>query len=79
MFRRVYSLYPILNLPYEVVHLERFYYESKQIVVNGEEFITMQSRSQCSVAIIAHWPGVSGIDENGEAPVRVGAFFIILQ
>ena len=63
----------------EVSHLEWSYYESRQIVVNGEEFITAQSRSQCSTAIIAHWPGVLGIDPRGEAPVRVGILMSVFH
>lgn len=48
-------------------------------VVNGEEFITTQSRSQRSAAIIAHWPGVISIDENAEAPVRVGVLTSVFR
>lgn len=43
----------------------------KQLVINGEEFISTQSHSQHSAAIVAHWPGVLGIDDLGEAPVRI--------
>ena len=70
-------LYP--EPDYEISHLERFYYESKQIVYNGEEFITTQSHSQRSAAIIAHWPGVISIDEYGEAPVRVGVLTSVFR
>ena len=45
--------------------------------MNSEEFITVQSRSQRSSALIAHWPGVVGIDTQGEAPVRVGILMSI--
>ena len=64
-------LYP--EPSYEILHVERFYYESKQIMVNGEEFITTQARSQRSSAIVAHWRGVTtDIDVNGVEPVRIG-------
>ena len=64
-------LYKLLY-PGKKVTASRFYYACKKIIINGEEFITNSSQSACSPAIIAHWPGVIGIDVHGEAPVRVG-------
>ena len=52
--------------------IARFYHKSKKILINGEEFITDHSRSKRSSAIIAHWLGVTTINKQGEAPVRVG-------
>ena len=48
-------LFSILNIHYEIfLHVEIIYYESKQIMINGEEFITTQARSQRSSAIVLH-------------------------
>ena len=51
-----------------------FYYESKQVFVNGEEYISTQSRSKRSSAIVAHWGNEHsrGIDSTGTLPLRVG-------
>ena len=65
-------LYGLLYPKHAVSQISRFYHESKQAVINGEDFITTQSRSQRSAAVVAHWPGVLGIDNLGEAPVRIG-------
>lgn len=65
-------LYGILYPGCTVTQMSRFYHESKQLVINGEDFITAKSRSQRSAAVAAHWPGVLGIDISGEAPVRIG-------
>ena len=54
-----------------ITNISRFFYESKTITINGEEFISLSSRSQRSPAIATHWPGVIGIDGNGEAVLRV--------
>ena len=58
--------------PHSEITSARFYTEAKQISINGEHFISMESRSKRSSAILCHWPGVIGIDKSGEAPVRVG-------
>lgn len=55
-----------------IEQLSCFYYQSKQLNMNGEEFISTGSRSQHSPAIAAHWPGVLSIDPRGEAPLRIG-------
>ena len=44
-----------------------------------EEYITSQCRLKRSPAIVAHWPGVLGIDQLGEAPVRVGIITSIIR
>ncbi len=59
--------------------MARFYIECKQLLVNGEEFISSQSRSKRSAAILCHWPGVISIDCSGEAPVRVGIVSSFIQ
>jgi len=55
-----------------IEQLSHFYYQSKQLNMNGEEFISSGSRSQRSPTIAAHWPGVLSIDPRGEAPLRIG-------
>lgn len=48
------------------LHLCRFCKEFKTLVVNGEEYVSVKSRSQRSVAIVAHWPSINGgIDTMG--------------
>ena len=62
-------LYGALYPNHTVTQVSRFYHESKQLVINGEVHI---NRSRHSAAIVAHWQGVLGIDNLGEAPVRIG-------
>lgn len=78
---RLYSVYHLLypKSEFEIITVSRFYHEGKQIQVNGELFITNQSRSKHSAAILAHWPGVIGIDVQGESPVRVGILSSIIE
>ena len=49
------------------------------MLINGEEFISEKSRSAKSSLIAAHWPGVVGIDPQGEAPLRVGSVISFIQ
>ena len=64
-------LYP--STDYELVEPSRLYLESKQININGEQYISNKSRSERSRAIVAHWPNqVLGIDPTGESPLRAG-------
>ena len=55
------------------VGLSRFYFEHKQLTINGEEYISTHSLSKRSAVIVAHWPNDSGeIDSTGTAQPRVG-------
>ena len=50
-----------------------FYKEFKTVVINGEEYISVKSRSQRSATVIAHWPSLNRtIDTMGEAPCKIG-------
>jgi len=49
------------------------------MLINGEEYITIQSQSKRSSAIAAHWLGTSGIDEQGVSLVRVGLVTTFIQ
>ena len=52
------------------LHLNRFYKEFK---TDGDEYVSLKSRSQRSAAIISHWLSINGgIDTMGEAPCKVG-------
>ena len=75
------NLCQVCNLLYPdcEINLEFFYYGNGRILINGEEYITSQCRSKCSSAIVVHWPGVLGIDELGEAPIRVGIVTSIIR
>lgn len=66
------TLYNLLYPNSTILKLSRFYYQSKILTMNKEEFTSSISRSQRSAAVAAHWPGVIGIDPRGEAPLRVG-------
>lgn len=74
--RHVYTLlYPHC----EIVKFGYFYHENKKVLINGEEYITSKCKSKRSSAVAAYWPGVLGIDELGEAPVRVGILTSIIR
>ena len=63
------AIYPHIVL----LHISRFHKEFKTLVINGDEYISVKSRSQRSAAVIAHWPSLTGtIDTMGEAPCRIG-------
>ena len=49
------------------------------MLINGEEYITTQSQSKCSSAIVAHWLGKLGSDEQGVSQVRVGIVTAFIQ
>ena len=58
-------LYP--STDYELVEPSHLYLESKQININGEQYISSKCRSERSRAIVAHWSNqVLGIDATGE-------------
>ena len=40
--------------------------------MNGEEYLSKKSRSECSAAIVAQWASNNGIDTSGKAEKRVG-------
>ena len=63
------ALYP----QWSIMRLARCFQEYKQVIVNGEEFISTISRSQRSCTIAAHWlrRGLT-IDLVGEEPLRIG-------
>ena len=63
------AVYPNHN----ITHISRFYKEFKTIIINGEEYISVKSRSQRSSAIFAYWPSLRGdIDTTGNAPYQIG-------
>ena len=66
------EVYQLLYPNTALTRVSRFYMEFKNLIVNGEEFISSKSRSQRSPAIIAHWPLITGVDVTGEALPRVG-------
>ena len=79
--QQMYSvLYP--STDYALVEPSRLYLESKQININGEQYISSKSRSEQSRAIVAHWLNqVLGIDPTGESPLRAGiiSFFFVMR
>lgn len=67
------QVYNAIFLNNTVTHISRFYKRLKTLVMNGEEFISVSSRSQRSAAIIANWPSVIGrIDTMGMRDPRIG-------
>ena len=78
----VTSLRHVYNLLYpqsEICTFGYFYFENKRMLINGEEYITTQSQSKCSSAIVAHWLGKLGSDEQGVSQVRVGIVTAFIQ
>ena len=71
-FPYLQELYTLLYPNSLIKHISCFYLDSKRMIINQEEYISVKSRSQKSAAIVAHWPGISGIDPSGEGPLRVG-------
>ena len=67
-------MYKALYPDHDKIKLSYFYQESKEILINGEQHISVQSRSKRSATIVAHWPNRSGtnIDCDGTLPMRVG-------
>ena len=64
------AVYPNHN----ITHISpRFYKGFKTIIINGEEYISVKSRSQRSSAIFAYWPSLRGdIDTTGNTPYQIG-------
>ena len=71
-FSQLQQMYKLLYSNSSIISISHFYYECKQMLINNEEFISSNSRSQRSPAIVAHWPNISGIDPHGNAPLRIG-------
>ena len=68
------QMYKTLFPDAEKISLSYFYFENKQVVICGEQYLSIQSRSMRSSAIVAHWPNrnAQGIDCDGKLPLRVG-------
>ena len=75
----VKKMYSILYPSSTINQVSRLYLEARQMLINSEEFISEKSRSAKSSLIAAHWPGVVGIDPQGEAPLRVGSVISFIQ
>ena len=66
-------MYKAVYPNHSITHISRFYKEFKGIVINGEEYVSIKSRSQRSSAIFAYWPSLRGdIDTTGNAPYQIG-------
>ena len=78
-FSSIKELYALLYPRTLVTHISRFYQVNKQIVVNNEEYLSSNSRSERSATVAACWAGDVGINSYGEAPLRIGlaqSFFL---
>lgn len=71
-YTHIKQMYDLLYPTRPINHISRFYCESKQMVINNEEYLSINSRSGRSTAIVACWAGVSRIDKRGEAPPKIG-------
>ena len=60
-------LYPCLTIHW----ISRFYKETKRLIINGEEFLSLQSQSDSSAVVTAKWRGRDGIDTVGEEANRL--------
>lgn len=59
--------------PYVAIHsISRFYRETRRLVINGEEILSLQSQSDRSAMITAKWQGRNGIDVLAQEPNGVG-------
>ena len=54
--------------PNTIVSFSRFYFETKNVTINGEEYHSIKCRSKRSAAVFAHWPSIGGIDTSGQIP-----------
>ena len=75
----LHSMYLHLYPNATIKHISRFYLQAKQIIINGEEYISEKSRSAKSNLIAAHWPSISGIDPQGEADLRIASIDSFLR
>ena len=56
-----------------IVHIPRLCKEFKSLNINGDEYISENSRSKKSPTIFAHWSSlVSNVDTTGDAPYQIG-------
>ena len=46
--------------------------------MNGEEYLSKKSKSECSAAVVAQWVINNGIDTLGQAEKRVGIITSII-
>ena len=63
-----HAIYPCVKIEW----ISRFYQEAKKLIVNGEEYLSKKSKSECSAAVVAQWASNNGIDTTGQAEKRVG-------
>ena len=69
LLRELYhAIYPCVKIEW----ISRFYQEAKKLIVNGEEYLSKKSKSECSAAVVAQWASNNGIDTTGQAEKRVG-------
>ena len=47
--------------------------------MNGEEYLSKKSKSECSVAVVAQWASNNGIDTTGQAEKRVGIITSVIH
>ena len=68
-YSSIKHMYALLYPSKRVTHISRFFQESKQMAINNEEYLSINSRSERSTTIAACWAGVSRIDHRVEAPL----------
>ena len=76
-YHQIEQMYKLLHPDCNITHISRFYHESKQMVINKEEFISQKSRSQRSTAIAAYWP--QNKKDAGNISLKIGlvqSFFL---
>lgn len=67
------EMYCVLYPCVDIVWISRFYKETKKVIINGEEYLSLKSRSERSAVISARWVGNNGIDQTGNEPSHVGS------
>ena len=61
-------LYPCLTIHW----ISRFYKETRRLIIDAEEFLSLQSQSDRSAVVLAKWRGRDGIDTVGQEANSVG-------
>ena len=76
-YHQIEQMYKLLYPDCNITHISCLYHESKQLVINKEEFISQKSRSQISTAIAAYLP--QNENDAGSISLKIGlvqSFFV---
>ena len=63
----------------KIMWISRFYSEARNMVINGEEYLSLKSILSRSAAIVAKWFENGGINEDGNVPKRFALITFFLH